>query len=114
MKTTTVVISQSPLKMVRVAEALRMSVGLTLCDDAVRVVFVGDGVYTLLHTEPARVGMPEYSRHVRTLKDLGHEIYAERESLEERGLEKISFKPRIVSRSEVARLLLDSDAVIRY
>ncbi len=91
-----------------------MSVGLTLCGDAVRVIFVGDGVYTLLHTDPTRIGMPEYSRHVITLKDLGHAIYAERESLEERGLEKISFKPEIVSRAEVTRLLLESDSVVRY
>lgn len=91
-----------------------MSVGLTLCDDAVRVIFVGDGVYALLHTEPAQVGIPEYSRHVETLKQLGHGIYAEQESLKERGLDRISFEPEVVPRAEVARLLLTSDCVIRY
>lgn len=114
MKTTTVIISQSPLKSLRVGEALRMSVGLTLCGDRVRVVFVGDGVYALLHTEPARAGMPEYSRHVETLKQLGHELYAEREALDERGLDRLETETEIVPRAEVVRLLLDGDCVVRY
>lgn len=114
MKTTTVIISQSPLKTIRIAEALRMSVGLTLCEDAVQVLFLGDGAYTLLDTEPARLGMSDYSRHLETLVQLKHRLFAERESLDERGLEKISDNVEIIPRNEVARLLLDSDCVIRY
>lgn len=114
MKTTTVIISQSPLKTLRVAEALRMSVGLTLCNDAVQAVFIGDGVYALLATEPSHAGMPEYSRHIETLKQLGHKLFAERESLDERGLEKIAHDVAVVPRSEIAQLLLKSDGVIRY
>lgn len=91
-----------------------MSVGLTLCGDEVRVLFVGDGVYSLLQTEPARVGMPEYLRHVETLRQLRHRILAERESIEERRMEKLSFPVELVSRGDVARLLLESDCVIRY
>ncbi len=114
MKTTTVIISQSPLKTLRVAEALRMSVGLTLCGDAVQVLFVNDGVYTLLDTEPAKAGMPEYSRHIETLKELGHRLYAEHESLQERGLGPISNKAAIVTREETSRLIIASDCIVRY
>lgn len=91
-----------------------MSVGLTLCDDAVQVVFVGDGVYAFLDTQPGRIGMPEYSRHMETLKELGHTLYAEKESLEERRLDRISLKIKIVPRTQVARLLLAGDCVVRY
>lgn len=114
MKTTTVIISQSPLKSLRVAEALRMSVGLTLCNDAVQVLFVDDGVYALLETDPEKVGMPDYSRHIETLKQLGHNLFSERESLEKRSLEEIFFETEIVSHDEAANLLVASDFVIRY
>lgn len=114
MKTTTVIVSKAPLKTLRVAEALRMGVGLTLYGDAVQILFVGDGVYALLQTEPNKVAMPEYTRHIETLKQLGHRIYAERESLEERGLDRMPHEAEIISRKEVAELLLAGDGVIRY
>jgi len=91
-----------------------MSVGLTLCDDAVQVLFFGDGVYTLLQTDPAHVGLPEYSRHIEALKELGHGLYAERESLNERGLEKVGYETEIIPGAEIARLLTESNFVIRY
>ena len=114
MKTTTVIISQPPLGTLRVAEALRMSVGLTLRDDAVQVLFVGDGVYALLQTAPEKVAMPDYIKHMETIKQLGHRIFAERQSLEARGIDGTAFDVEVVTRAEVAGLLLDSDGVIRY
>jgi len=114
MKTTTVIISQSPLKTLRVAEALRMGVGLTLCGDKVQVLFMGDGIYSLLHTKPQDVGMPEYLRHIETLRQLRHRILVERESIMERGNPEISVPTEAVTRDEAARLLLESDCVIRY
>jgi sulfur relay (sulfurtransferase) DsrF/TusC family protein len=114
MKTTTVIISQAPLGTLRVAEALRMSVGLTLRDDAVQVLFVGDGVYALLQTAPEKVAMPDYIRHIETIKQLGHRILAERESLDERGIDQPTHGAEVISRSEVAGLLIESDGVVRY
>jgi sulfur relay (sulfurtransferase) DsrF/TusC family protein len=114
MKTTTIIISQSPLKTLRVAEALRMGVGLTLCGDSVQALFVDDGVYALLQTEPGRLGMPEYQRHLDTLRQLRHRIFAERESMANRGLDKLSVDAEILPRDEIGRLLLSSDCVIRY
>ncbi len=91
-----------------------MGVGLTLCSDAVQVVFVGDGVYTLLQTEPGRIGMPEYSRHLKTLKQLGHRVFTEQEALDERSVSRLAFEAEVVPHPEIARLLLASDFVIRY
>jgi hypothetical protein len=67
-----------------------------------------------LETESKTVAMPEYVRHIETLKQLGHRICAESESLSERGIDQPSFDPEIVSRGEVPGLLLDCDGVIRY
>jgi sulfur relay (sulfurtransferase) DsrF/TusC family protein len=114
MKTTTVIITQSPLGTVRVAEALRMSVGLTLCNDAVQVLFTDDGVYTLLDTSPGNVKMPAYARHLKTLEQLKQRLFADRESLHERGIETVAGSVAIVSRAEAVRMLLPSDCVIRY
>ena len=114
MKTTSVIISLSPLKTLRVAEALRMSVGLTLCGDRVQVLFMADGVYALLNTKPGKIGMPEYSRHIETLKQLNHRLFVEQEALDERTINEIRPEAEIVSRADLARLLLASDCVIRY
>jgi len=91
-----------------------MGVGLTLRNDAVQVLFIDDGVFALLQTDPDQVAMPEYARHIETLKQLGHRICAEHESLAERGIERPSFEPEIVPRGDVPALLLDCDGVVRY
>ena len=91
-----------------------MGVGLTLCNDAVQVLFIDDGVFAFLQTAPDKVAMPEYVRHIETLKQLGHRICAERESLSERGIERPAHEPELVCRSDVPGLLLDCDGVIRY
>lgn len=85
-----------------------------VCDDAVQVLFIEDGVYALLQTEPGRVSMPEYSRHIKALGQLGHRIFAERESLAERGIECMNHEAQVITRAEVAALLLGSDGIIRY
>lgn len=114
MKTTTIIISQSPLKTLRVAEALRMGVGLTLCGDSVQTLFIDDGVYSLLRTEPGQLGMPEYVRHINTLRQLRHRVLAERESVEDRKLGQLAIPAELIPRAEAAGLILSSDCVIRY
>jgi sulfur relay (sulfurtransferase) DsrF/TusC family protein len=56
MKRVAVVIRQSPFNTCRNSEALRMTVGLTLAENAITVVFRDDGVYTLLATQPSLIG----------------------------------------------------------
>jgi hypothetical protein len=45
---------------------------------------------------------------------LKHRLFAERESLDERALGKISDDVEIIPRNEVAKLLLATDCVVRY
>ena len=58
--------------------------------------------------------MPEYLRHIETLRQLRHRIFAERESIIERGNPEIFVLAETISRDDAARLLLESDCVIRY
>jgi hypothetical protein len=51
---------------------------------------------------------------LETLRQLGHRIFTERESLGERGINRLAFEAEVIPRGEVARLLLASDFVIRY
>ena len=114
MKEVTVVIRKSPFNTLRNSEALRMSVGLTLAENRVRVIFVDDGVYTLLPTSPEVIGSPMLRKHLEMLRLLGCPRLAEEESLEERGLKTLGYEVEIKPRMEIARLIAGSDVVIPW
>lgn len=113
-KTISVLLRKVPLDTVRNAEALRMSLGLTLRDDRVQVIFLEDGVYTLLNTSPEAIGAPPMARHLETLQGLDCPLVVEKESLEERGLGQILLPVEIKTRAEIAALLAQSNIVISY
>ncbi|MBI2955045.1 MAG: DsrE family protein [Chloroflexi bacterium] len=114
MKKAAVVIRKSPFNTLRNSEGLRMSVGLTLAENAVRVIFVDDGVYTLVAAKPEVVGSPEVKKHIDTLRALGHQLIAEKESLDGRGIANLGYRVDIKTRDEIAEIITESDAVIAY
>ena len=113
-KTISVLLRKAPFDTVRNADALRMSLGLTLRDDKVQVIFLEDGVYTLLKTSPEAIGSAPVARHIETLQSLDCPLVVERESLEERGLGQLSLPVEIKTRAEIAGLLAQSHIVISY
>jgi len=114
MKRVAVVIRKSPLNTCRNSEVLRMAVGLTLADNAVSVIFLDDGVYTLLPTHPSRIGSLEVDKHLETLPLLNVRLAAEEESLGERKLTDLKWDVERLGREEVARLIAASEAIICY
>ena len=114
MKRVAVVIRKSPFNTCRNAEALRMTVGLTLGDNAISVVFRDDGVYTLLPTQPALIGALDIDKHLETLQLLNVRLVVENESLAERKLSQLKWDVERVARQDVAHLLADSEAIICY
>ncbi len=116
MKKATVIIRKSPFNTVRNSEALRMSVGLTLANNAVHVVFVDDGVLTLLPSSPEGIGIGAIDKHVQTLELLKHRLIVEQESLETIGLraKDLQHKVEILSRSQIAALIAESESIIAY
>jgi|ERR671923_1578714 sulfur relay (sulfurtransferase) DsrF/TusC family protein len=114
MKRVAVVIRKSPFNTCRNSEALRMTVGLTLGDNGIAVIFRDDGVYTLLPMQPALVGSLEVDKHVDTLQLLNVRLIAEQESLAERNLSQLNWEVERLGRREIAHLLADSDAIICY
>ncbi len=91
-----------------------MSVGLTLADNDVTVVFLGDGVYTLLAIKPERLGSPEVAKHLETLKMMGCRLVAEEEALRDRKLGELAWPVERLPEAEIAGLLASAEAVITY
>jgi sulfur relay protein TusC/DsrF len=114
MKHVTVIMRQSPFNTCRNAEALRMTVGLTLGDHAIAVIFRDDGVYTLLPTQPALIGSLDIDKHLETLRLLNVRLMAERESLTARNLSQLKWDVERLGQHEVVQLLAESDAIICY
>jgi sulfur relay (sulfurtransferase) DsrF/TusC family protein len=114
MKRVAVVLRQSPFNTCRNAEALRMTVGLTLGENTIAVIFRDDAVYTLLPTQPALIGSHEIDKHLETLQLLSVRLVAESESLTERHLSQLKWDVERLARQEIARLLADSEAIICY
>jgi sulfur relay (sulfurtransferase) DsrF/TusC family protein len=114
MKRVAVVVRKSPFNTCRNSEALRMTVGLTLADNVITVIFRDDGVYTLLATQPALIGSLGLDKHLETLQLLNVRFVAEKEALTERKLVDLKWEVERLAREEVARLLADSEAVICY
>jgi sulfur relay (sulfurtransferase) DsrF/TusC family protein len=91
-----------------------MTVGLTLGDNAIAVIFRDDGVYTLLPTQPALISSLDIDKHVETLQLLNVRLVVEQESLTERKLSQLKWDVERLARQDVARLLADSEAIICY
>jgi sulfur relay protein TusC/DsrF len=114
MKRVAVVIRKSPFNTCRNSEALRMTVGLTLGDNAIAVIFREDGVYTLMATQPALIGSLEIDKHLETLQLLNVRLIVEKESLTERNLSHLKWDVERLAQREVAHLLAESEAIICY
>lgn len=113
-----VLVHKSPFNTIRNSEGLRMAVGLTLEEDnKVTVVFVKDGVFLLGGVDPERIQSGTVKKHLETLRLLGHRLVAERESMEERGInppEASAVKVDILSRHEVIKILSEANRVIPW
>ncbi|OGV97668.1 MAG: hypothetical protein A3I04_00920 [Nitrospinae bacterium RIFCSPLOWO2_02_FULL_39_110] len=91
-----------------------MSLGLTLANNAVRVVFVRDAVYSLLPAKPDEIKSPAFGRHIEMLNTLKCRVVAEKESIEEKGIGEIKYNIEVKDRKGVIELIKDSDSVITY
>lgn len=96
-------------------EALRQAVGMAM-DHDVTVVFIKDGVYALTDWKPELIGVPSYDKSIEALVMLGGKIFAEKESVSERGLIK-SIKYTDIqqkSKDEICNIIKDAEVVITW
>jgi len=98
-------ITRSPFEDHRIAERLRMAVGLTLGKNSVRIFLSGDGVYVLLKSHPEKGGLPPLGKHLETLGLLKCSLVAEEESLSQGNIsrEAVPYPIEILPREEFLR-----------
>lgn len=111
MKNTLVIISDPPSG--QVAEALRMTVGLTLeNDNKVKVLLIDDGVYTGLGLDHERLHAKEIDKHLKMFGMLSVEVFAHIGSSDKRKVSFSSFGIVGADDDHVAKLLEEADALI--
>ncbi|MDP3104076.1 MAG: DsrE family protein [Candidatus Methanoperedens sp.] len=114
MKKITVIVRNLPMNTRRNAEALRMSVGLTLCGDKVTVVFMDDGVYSAAPAKPELVGAPTLKKEFEALPIMKCTMLADKPSLEKRGIKNLVPNVKSAGRDEIVRTITESDIVIPF
>ena len=113
MKHVTTLVRRPPERGGEVAEALRVSLGLTLTDNRVTLVLVGEAVRILA----PEAGPPERSameRHLRTLRELRCRVVAEAEAVEKCGLGGTGLAAELMPRRDLQELLCRSSLVIGF
>jgi sulfur relay (sulfurtransferase) DsrF/TusC family protein len=114
MKKITVIVRNLPLNTRRNAEALRMSVGLTLREDKVTVIFIDDGVYTAAPAVPELIGAPTLKKEFEALPMMKCTMLADKPSLEKRGIKNLVPNVKQTPRDEIVRTITGSDIVIPF
>lgn len=114
MKKIAVIVRNLPLNTRRNAEALRMSVGLTLREDKVTVIFVDDGVYSATHIKPELINFAPLDKEFGALSMLKCDLLADKPSMEARGIQKLIPKVKPTEREEIVRTITESDIVIPF
>lgn len=114
MKKITVIVRNLPLNTRRNAEALRMSVGLTLRDDKVTVIFIDDGIYSATHLKPEIIRFPKLNQEFDALSMLNCGMLADRPSLDQRGIVEIQGNIRAAERDEIVKTITEADIVITF
>ncbi|VVB85099.1 DsrE/DsrF-like family protein [uncultured archaeon] len=114
MKNITVIVRNLPLNTRRNAEALRMSVGLTLCGDKVTVIFMDDGVYSATPAKPELVGAPTLKKEFEALPMMKCAMIADKPSMEKRGVKSLVSNVKAAGRDEIVRTIEGSDIVIPF
>jgi len=112
MKHVTMIIRKSPFSSILASEALRMSVGLIIMNNKIRLVLADEGVYNLQAVNHEKIKGPEVTRHLLTLQEFGCEIIAEQEALEANGIKECTVPVCLKSKQEIAQLLAESNYII--
>ena len=114
MKKITVIVRNLPFNTRKNAEALRMSVGLTLREDKVTVIFMDDGVYTATRAKPERINLPPLDREFGALRMLKCTLLADRPSVEKREIKELIENIKKADREEIVRIMNESDIIIPF
>jgi sulfur relay (sulfurtransferase) DsrF/TusC family protein len=111
-KKISVLIRKSPYHEFKAIEAMRMSVGLTLRDIKVFLVFIEDGLDALLEDSLERAEDADIRKHLEMFIELGQTLVVERESMEASGNLSVTFDPVIWDRDAILLFPTQCDGVV--
>ena len=111
-----VLIRRSPLNSVKNAEALRQSVGLTLAENEITVLFIDAGAWLSVPLSPEVIAGGQIGKHIDALIMLQARLKVEGESLDSYGIDRAQVIDgiEIVSEEDVAAEITSADAVIPF
>src|SRR3990172_5972699 len=108
MKKITVIVRNLPFNTRRNAEALRMSVGLTLREDKVTVIFMDDGVYTATLAKPELINFTSSKKEFEALSMMNCTLLADKPSMEMRGIKNLVADVKAAGRDEIVSTITGS------
>ena len=114
MKSVLVIIQEGPFNTTQSGEGFRMSMGLTLSENEVSLLLMGDGVWNLLPLQSEAIGRPSIQTYLEYFPKVGLHLWAEAEALTERGIEAVPKGAGIISRQEALSLIAASEVVIPF
>ncbi len=91
-----------------------MSVGLTLREDNVTVIFMDDGVYSATQAKPELIGAPTIKKEFEALQMMKCTMLADKPSLDKRGIQNLVPHVKPAARDEIVRIITGSDIVIPF
>ena len=114
MKKITVIVRNLPMNTRRNAEALRMSVGLTLREDKVTVIFLDDGVYSATQTKPELINLKPLTKEFEALSMLKCPMLADKLSMQKRAISALAANIKAIEREDIVKTITESDIVIPF
>jgi sulfur relay (sulfurtransferase) DsrF/TusC family protein len=114
MKKITVIVRNLPFNTRRNAETLRMSVGLTLLEDKVTVIFMDDGIYSATRAKPEMINLPSLDREFGALKMMKCNLLADKPSMDKRGIKELIENIKTADREEIVQAMNESDIIMPF
>jgi sulfur relay (sulfurtransferase) DsrF/TusC family protein len=114
MKQVVVMIKRAPLNTVLTGEALRMSLGLTLSDHQVTVLYAEEGAYTALDLKPEEVAQPGIKQSLDLFGGMKVRQVVERDALEAWAMLLLRKDVEPIDRQGALDLIRKADVVMSY
>ncbi|MBI5193344.1 MAG: DsrE family protein [Nitrospirae bacterium] len=109
-----IIIRSTPFNTIALTEAFRMGIGMTLADNKVKILLIGDGVWSSLNLSPQMIGRPDLFESIELLSACGVRVLADETSMDDRNISVHECHVEKVSRDEIYKVISESDAVVSF
>jgi sulfur relay (sulfurtransferase) DsrF/TusC family protein len=109
-----VIVQDSPFNTLRSSEGFRMTMGLSLSDNEVSLLLMGDGVFNLLPLRAEVIGQPSIQTYLEYFPKVRVQLYVEAEALAEREISSLPPGTRLLPHREALGLISAAEVVIPF